>query len=391
MTALADLDRAALRDLLDHLGADGWLLFDFHGCNPVAKQILPGGMGTRRLFVWIPRQGPMTAIVHRIELQPFEHFDGTILPYARHTELHAALRGTLAGKVAAMEVSAGDAVPYLDRIPWGVVDLLQGLGVKVVSSAGLVTRFAATWSAAETAEHVQAAEILRTVALAALERAVTLGGTGYTESQMQQEVVAALEGAGMYLDHGPIVGFGPNSALPHYEPKPGFDRALQRDEVVLLDLFAGMRPGAIFADQTWMGFAGRHVPERVERVWTTVRDARDAAIAALRARLAAGEPVLGYLGDRAARQVIDAAGFGEFFVHRTGHSIDRDLHGSGPHLDDYETHDDRALQPGTGCSVEPGVYLPGDFGVRSEVNVYWGASGLMVTPGTPQTSIVTQA
>lgn len=389
MTTLAELDRETVADMLQQLGADGWLLFDFHGCNPVAKRILPGGMGSRRLFVWVPRQGPMTAIVHRIEMQPFDGFEGNILPYARHAELHEALRSTLAGKTAAMEVSPRDAVPYLDRIPWGVIDLLQSLGVKVVSSAGLVTRFAASWTATETAEHVQAAELLRDIALKALARAVRLADTGYTESAMQAEVVAAIEGAGMYLDHGPIVGFGPNAALPHYEPHPGADRTLGRDEVVLLDLFAGMHEGAVFADQTWMGFSGTSVPARVAAVWQVVRDARDAAIEALRGLVAAGDPVPGYLGDQAARRVIERAGFGEFFVHRTGHSIDRDLHGSGPHLDDYETHDDRALQPGTGCSVEPGIYLPGEFGVRSEVNLYWGNRGITVTPDIPQTSFVT--
>ena len=389
MTALAELDREQVARMLEQLGADGWLLFDFHGCNPVAQRILPGGMGTRRLFVWVPRQGAMTAIVHRIEMQPFDGFQGNIIPYSRHAELHEALRTTLAGKTAAMEISARDAVPYLDRIPWGVIDLLQSLGVTVVSSAGLVTRFAASWTAAETAEHVQAAELLREIALAALERAVRLANTGYTESAMKAEVVAAIERAGMFLDHGPIVGFGPNAAIPHYEPHPGADRTLGPDEVVLLDLFAGMHAGAVFADQTWMGFSGSSVPARVAAVWQTVRDARDAAIDALRRRAAAGEPVLGYLGDQAARAVIELAGFGEFFVHRTGHSIDRDLHGSGPHLDDYETHDDRALQPGTGCSVEPGIYLPGEFGVRSEVNLYWGNGGLVVTPQMPQTSLVT--
>ena len=389
MTALAELDREQVAGMLQQLGADGWLLFDFHGCNPVAQRILPGGMGSRRLFVWVPRHGPMTAIVHRIEMQPFDGFRGHILPYSRHAELHDALRRTLAGKTAAMEVSPLDAVPYLDRIPWGVIDLLRSLDVRVVSSADLVTRFAATWTAAETAEHVAAAELLREIALSALNRAVRRAGTGYTESAMAAEVVAAIEAAGMVLDHGPIVGFGPNAAIPHYEPHPGADRTLGPDEVVLLDLFAGMHAGAVFADQTWMGFSGSTVPARVSEVWQVVRDARDAAIAALRRLAAAAEPVLGYLGDRAARQVIERAGYGDFFVHRTGHSIDRDLHGSGPHLDDYETHDDRALQPGTGCSVEPGIYLPGEFGVRSEVNLYWGNQGIVVTPRTPQTSLVT--
>lgn len=390
MIPLESLDRGELKAGLERLGADGWLLFDFHGLNPVAARLLPGGnLTTRRTWAWIPREGPITAIVHRIEMQPWTGFSGTIVPYSRHAELHEAIRGTVGGKTVAMEVSARDAVPYLDRIPWGVIDLLQSLDVTVISSAELVTRFGATWSAAETAEHEQAAEILRTIALDALDKAVHRTDGSLTESGMQQEVVMAMQQAGLFLTSHPIVGFGPNAANPHYEPIPGADRTLQADEVILLDLWGGMREGAVFADQTWMGYSGRDVPATVQEVWRTVRDARDAAIAALRARHAAGEPLQGFVGDRAARDLIERAGYGEYFVHRTGHSIDRDLHGSGPHLDDYETHDDRALLPGTGCSVEPGVYLTGEFGVRSEVNLYYGANGIVVTPREPQVELVT--
>jgi Xaa-Pro dipeptidase len=390
MIPLESLDRDALRAGLERLGADGWLLFDFHGLNPVAARLLPGGnLTTRRTWAWIPREGPITAIVHRIEMQPWQGFSGTILPFSRHAELESALRNTVSGKIAAMEISPRDAVPYLDRIPWGVIDLLQSLDVTVVSSAELVTRFGATWSAEETAEHEQAAEILRTIALEALARAVHRTDGSLTESGMQHEVVAAMQQAGLFLTSHPIVGFGPNAANPHYEPIPGSDRTLAANEVILLDLWGGMREGAVFADQTWMGYSGREVPDKVQEVWRTVRDARDAAIAALRAKHAAGEPLQGFVGDRAARDVIDRAGYGEYFVHRTGHSIDRDLHGSGPHLDDYETHDDRALLPGTGCSVEPGVYLTGDFGVRSEVNLYYGVDGIVVTPRVPQVELVT--
>jgi Xaa-Pro aminopeptidase len=200
-----------------------------------------------------------------------------------------------------------------------------------------------------------------------------------------------MQQAGLFLTSHPIVGFGPNAANPHYEPIPGSDRTLGPNEVILLDLWGGMREGAVFADQTWMGYSGTDVPAKVQEVWRTVRDARDAAIAALRSRHAAGEPLQGFVGDRAARDLIERAGYGDYFVHRTGHSIDRDLHGSGPHLDDYETHDDRALLPGTGCSVEPGIYLTGDFGVRSEVNLYVGANGIVVTPREPQVELVTAA
>jgi Xaa-Pro dipeptidase len=190
------------------------------------------------------------------------------------------------------------------------------------------------------------------------------------------------------FDTLPIVGFGPNSANPHYEPHAGRDATLRRGEVVLLDLWAGRSLTTVFADQTWMGFAGSRAPAQVTRVWETVRGARDAAVAVVQGAVAAGRPIAGYEADRAARAVVDAAGFGDRFVHRTGHSIDRDLHGSGPHLDDYETHDDRQLVPGVGFSVEPGVYLPGEFGVRSEVNVHWGEAGPEVTPRAPQTRLI---
>lgn len=388
LDALLALDRTQLAEGLSEVGADGWLLFDFHGCNPVAGRFLPGGMATRRTFVWVPREGEITAIIHRIEMQPWLNFPGKVIPFARHAELHEALRTTLSGKRAAMEISPRDAVPYLDRIPYGVIELLQSLGVRVVPSGGLVTRFAATWSAEEAASHMRSAELLRGIALDALGRAVQRTDGSLTESGLQGEVVAAMRDAGLFLTTLPIVGFGPNAANPHYEPHAGHDRTLGPDEVVLLDLWGGEHEGAIFADQTWMGFSGPVVPTEVATVWATVRNARDAAIETLRDRIAAGQPVPGYLGDRAARGVIEAAGYGEYFVHRTGHSIDRDLHGSGPHLDDYETHDDRELLPHTGCSVEPGIYLPGRFGVRSEVNLFWGAQGLVVTPGEMQEELV---
>jgi Xaa-Pro aminopeptidase len=383
------IDRAALRDGLDAAGADGWLLYDFHGVNPVVSRVLGiGGMATRRLFVLLPRDGDPIAVVHRIEMQPFTGFEGTVLPYSRWEELHDALRQVVAGKRLAMEVSPDDAVPYLDRVPWGVVQLLTKLGATIVPSGALVTAMAARWSDTELADHLYAAEAIARVAQEALQWAVEQGGTGLTESALQARVVEQIHGAGLVFDHPPIVGFGPNGANPHYEPIAGQDLTLDMEQVILLDLWGGRRLDTVFADQTWMGFSGRTPPERVLRVWETVRGARDAACALIQRKVAAGEPVRGADGDRAARGVIEAAGFGANFVHRTGHSIDRQLHGSGPHLDDYETHDDRLLMPGVGFSVEPGIYLPGEFGVRSEVNMYWGQDGAVVTPARPQVAMV---
>ena len=385
-------DRAALREALASAGVDGWLLYAFHGLNPVATRILElEGLNTRRLFVLLPREGEPVAVAHRIELAPVERFPGRVLPYARWEELHAALGPVVAGKRLAMEVSPEDAVPYLDRVPAGVVELIRRLGGTVVPSGPLVSRFAAGWTAAEAADHRFAAEVLADVAREALTRAVREVDVGLTETALQARVVAAAEARGLVFDTLPIVGFGPNSANPHYEPHAGTDAMLRAGDVVLLDLWAGRSRTTVFADQTWMGYAGAGPPERVARVWDVVRAARDAAVSAVRDAAAAGRPIAGFEADRAARGVVEAAGFGERFVHRTGHSIDRDLHGSGPHLDDYETHDDRRLVPGIGFSVEPGVYLPGEFGVRSEVNMHWGEAGPEVTPRAPQTALITAA
>jgi Xaa-Pro aminopeptidase len=389
VSLLATLDRTVLRQVLDDLDADGWLIFDFHGLNPVAGRMLDlSGLNSRRLFAWLPKEGDPVAIAHKIELQPVQDFPGRVIPYARYQELHDALRSVVAGKTVAMEISPDDAVPYLDRIPYGVVGLLTRLGATVVPSAPLVTRFASSWSGQELENHKYAAEVLARVARAALERAVRSATTGLRETALQAEVIAAMKAGGLALSSPPIVGFGANAANPHYEPHPGSDAELQSGDVILLDLWGGRSRDTVFADQTWMGFAGPLPPPHVAVVWDTVRDARDAAIQRMRDALDAGRKVSGYELDQAARRVITNAGYGEYFVHRTGHSIDRDLHGSGPHLDDFETHDDRELVPGVGFSVEPGVYLPGKFGVRSEVNVYYGPDGPLVTPGEPQRHLI---
>ncbi len=355
MPPLANLDLAQVRAALAALGVDGWLVFDFHGANPVAPQVLGiRGMATRRLFVLLPRDGAPVAVAHRIELQPFAGFPGEVRPYSAWSELHARLRELVAGKRLAMEVSPNDAVPYLDRVPHGVVQLLE-------SALATIAQEALAWAGAELSR-----------------------GSEVREVAVQQRVVAAIARAGLVTDHPPIVGFQENAANPHYEPRAGSDRRLAVGDVLLLDLWAGPAKGSVFADQTWMAFAGRTPPPEVVKVWTTVRDARDAAVARLREAWSAGRAVTGADLDDAARGVISQAGYGEYFLHRTGHSIDRDLHGSGPHLDNFETRDTRTLLAGIGFSVEPGVYLPGRFGVRSEINVFLGETGPAVTPGHPQ-------
>ena len=388
---LEGFDFAALRELLPSLPADGWLLYDFRGINPTAARVLGiHGMGTRRFFVLLPRTGTPIALAHRIERAAFDGFPGEVRAYAAWPELHENLRALVGGKTVAMEISPQDAVPYLDRVPYGVVGLVEKCGGRVVSSGILVSRFAARWTASELAGHRRAAEAIAEIAVTTLRWAGSelARGAEVRETVMQSRVMEAFARAQLVTDHGPIVGFQPNAANPHYEPHAGTDRRLAAGDVLLLDLWAGPSLSSVFADQTWMAFAGREPVEEVRRAWCVVRDARDAAVSLLRERWKNTQPLTGAAVDDAARGVIRAAGFGDYFVHRTGHSIDRELHGSGPHIDNFETEDNRQLIPGVGFSIEPGVYFPGRFGIRSEINVYMGDAGPEVTPKEPQRELL---
>ena len=380
-----------VRRLLASRRLDGWLLFDFHGMNPVTTRVLGlGGLATRRLFVLLPAAGQPVAVAHKIEQHRIAGFPGEVRSYAAWRELETELARVCAGKKLAMEYSGNDAVPYLDRIPAGVVELIRTAGAEVVSSSELVTALASRWTPDELAGHLKAAELLREIALAAFEqvKAWYAEGKTPTEQGLQRWVMAAFEQAGLQTNEPPIVAAGEHAANPHHDPTGGPDTIIERGGVLLLDLWAGVRVDTVYADQTWMAYVGGAPPEEVVRVWDVVRDARDQTVAVLADKWREGWPVTGADLDDVARKVIAAAGHGAHFVHRTGHSIDKDLHGSGPHLDNYETHDDRRLLAGVGFSVEPGIYLPGRFGVRSEINVYLRENGPQVTPARPQQQIV---
>ncbi|NNG16501.1 MAG: M24 family metallopeptidase [Gemmatimonadales bacterium] len=247
------VDRSELAETLREIGADAWLLFDFHGINPVTNRVLgiTGGMATRRLFVLLPGEGDFVAVAHKIELQPVQGFPGKVVPYARWEELHEALAPLVAGRTIAMEISPMDAVPYLDRVPHGVVELVTKLGGTVISSAPLVTRFAACWHPSEVEDHTFAAEVIARVAQDALQRAIASINEGLTESAMQAEVIRAMEAGGLELDTLPIVAFGANTANPHYEPLAGRDATLREGDPILLDLWGGRTKTSVFADQTW--------------------------------------------------------------------------------------------------------------------------------------------
>ncbi len=383
----ADLPR--LQQVLAEQNLDGWLLFDFHGTNPIAGGMLQlTGLVSRRVFAFLPREGTPVAITHAIEQGPWERWPKgwKRVVYSSWRSLDEHLGALVRGKRVAMEYSPGDAVPYLDRVPAGVLEMVRSAGAEVVSSATLVTRFYAAWNAENVASHERAAAAIAKIAQEGMKTAGTRARSAHpmTEYELMQWILEQFSAAGLETDHGPNASVGANAANPHYEPTAEHSKPIREGDVLLVDLWAHEPNGGVWADQTWMATVGEP-SARAREIWTAVRDARDAAIALVQERQAAGKPVLGAEVDDAARAVITARGFGEYFTHRTGHSMDpRELHGSGPNMDNLETHEDRQLLDGVGFSIEPGIYVPGEIGVRSEVNVHLVPGKAVVTPSVVQ-------
>lgn len=373
-------------------GLDAWLLFDFRGLNPIATGLVGiEGMATRRWLVLIPREGVPVAITHNIEQAPWTRWPAAWVKerYSTWRTLEELIARYAGGKRVAMEYSPGDAVPYIDRIPAGVLEMVRAGGADVVSSGELVTRFYALMTEPQLASHERAAVLVSQIAREAFviagERA--RNGAPLAEHELQGWILERFGRAGLETDHGPNVSVGANAANPHYEPRPGASSVIARGEVLLIDLWA-REGGGVYADQTWMGVMGEPTSRAVE-IWEAVRDARDAGIALVRERAAAGIAMRGGEVDDAARSVIVSRGLGEWFTHRTGHSIDaRDLHGSGPHLDNFETREERTLVPGVAFSIEPGVYIPGEIGMRSEVNAYLAPGRAVITPADYQRELI---
>jgi Xaa-Pro aminopeptidase len=365
-------------------GLDGWLLFNFRGTNPVATKLLGlSPLMTRRYLVFIPRQGRPVAITHKIEQQPWTGWIGENRPYAGWQELEERLRELLGGvgKVA-MEYSPGNAVPTVDYVPAGALELVRAAGPEVVSSAELVTTFYSPWSEADLESHRRSAQVLKETALQAFRRVgeAVRAGERITEYDVRRWVEGELVRRGVPIGAEAIVAVNANAANPHYAPTATQSSEIGEGDLLLIDLFGKENEDTVYADQTWMAYVGSEIPERIQRLWTTLRAAREAAIATLEGRWAAGEPVTGAEVHDAANDVLVRGGHAEHILHRTGHSIDRTLHGSGPNVDNLETRDIRQLVPGIGFSVEPGIYIAGDVGLRTEVDVFIGPDGPEVTP-----------
>jgi Xaa-Pro aminopeptidase len=389
------LDVAAVQDRLRKAGLDGWLLYDFHGSNPIAARLagLTSGthMTTRRWYYLIPAYGQPRGLVHAIERHNLDALPGERTVYAGRQQLDAGLTRLLAGlKTVAMEYSPLCAIPYVSRVDAGTVEMVRVRGVDVVSSGDLVQQFEAAWTSEQLAMHRAASESLYRIkdrAFAVASEAIARGES-LTEFALQQQMMKWFEEEGLVTDSPPVVAVGGNAGNPHYLPTAEQYRAVVPDEVLLLDLWGKKSAkGAVFADITWVAVTSKRIPAEVSRAFRAVAEARDAAVTLVTDAAREGRDLRGWEVDEAARAVLTGQGYGDRIVHRTGHSLGESVHGNGVHMDDYETHDDRRVLPGTGFTVEPGLYFE-TFGVRTEINVYRGEHEAVVT-GARQNEVIT--
>ncbi len=388
-------DLTAVQGALRQQGFDGWLLYDFRGLNVLARRVLglsPEAILSRRWFYFVPAQGQPRKLTHQIEPRALDHLPGSTQHYLRWQELEAGVATLLAGAATvAMEYVPRNSNPYVSRVDAGTVELVRSCGVNVVPSGDLVQLFEACWDDDQWALHLEAARHTAsafTTAFRFIADRVSAQGS-VRETEVQQRLLDHFAEHGLETDHPPICAVGPHSGDPHYAPGPGSDAAIREGDFVLIDLWAKCaQPRAVYSDLTWTAFVGADVPARHADIFAIVAQARDAAIAKVRRAFAAAAPLQGWEVDQAARDVIDRAGYGANFCHRTCHSIGQETHGNGANMDGLETREERRLLSRTCFSIEPGIYLA-EFGVRSEVNVFIDAAGQVhVTGPEPQTAIV---
>lgn len=370
---------------------DGWLFYDFWKRNEFAQRILEFPkhiLNTRRFFYYIPAKGEPRKLMHSIERWNLDHLPGEKTIYLSWQSLEEGLEKILAGqKTIAMEYSPGNAIPYISKVDAGTIEAVRKTGVTIVSSMNLTQYFESRWTEQAYRDNLETARIMRRVVDEAFGfmKSNISAGKRTTEYDVQQFMLGRFKAGGLATTEPPNCSVNANSGNPHYEPTKEVHSELHAGDFVLIDLWARKdTPGSTYNDITWCGFLGKEVPEKYVKVFNVVRDARDAAVMLLERSFAEGNTVRGCDVDDAARKVIADAGYGEYFIHRTGHSITEDLHGSGANMDNLETKDERTIIPETSFSVEPGIYFMGDFGIRSEINVYISKDRKVVVPGEPR-------
>lgn len=386
------MDLNAIQQAIREEGLDGWLFFDHHQRDPLAYRILklkPGSIVSRRWYYFIPANGEPKGLAHAIEAHSIDGLPGERKTYSSWTDQVDSVRSMVAGcRRVAMQYSPDCMIPYVSLVDGGTIDLVRGFGVEVASSANLIQYFETRWTEDQLASHLEAGKLVDLIRRQAFER---IGEKlrmreRITEWEVQQFILQRFSEEGLYTDHGPSVSVNANSSNPHYEPGPENCSAIQPGDSVLIDLWAKFnRENSVYYDITWVGYCGRP-PSAFVNVFDIVREARDRAIGRVQKAVSEGAELRGFEVDDAARSYIREQGFGEYFFHRTGHSIGEDVHGTGANMDNLETHDERKIIAETCFSVEPGIYLP-EFGVRLEVDVFAGEKEARVT-GEKQTQIV---
>lgn len=391
MAASDMFDLPVVQETLRDFEFDAWVLYDFRGSNALARRILQipeSTIASRRYCYVIPASGAPKKIVHRIEGQMLAHLPGDTITYLRWQELESAVEAAVSGcRRVAMEYSPRNANPYIARVDAGTVELVRSFGCDVDGSGDLISMFEATLSDAHLAAHLAASEVTN----ASFDRAWTFIADeirthgGVEELTVQQEILQHFADHNMITDHPPIVAVNQNGGNPHYETGTGADTLITANCYVLIDQWARHdHADGIYSDLTRCGYTGTDVPDHYAQVFDIVAAGRDAGIECVRSTLAAGQPLEGWQVDDAVRQLITDAGYGDEFCHRTGHSLGRETHGNGTHIDNLETRETRRILPRTLFTIEPGIYLP-EFGIRSEVNVFVHSdNSIQVTGGAIQ-------
>lgn len=383
------LQLSTIQQLLTEFNCDGWFLYDYRRSNPIAHRLLnlsTTGHFTRRFGVWIPRQGTPVSVISCIESHLFDNLSWERRLYRIHYEWCQHLASLLSNQHRiATEYSPYGELPAVSYLDAGTAEFLRSLGVELISSAELIQHLEAIWTSEQIADNLITAQKLRRIMMSAIEYAGTLArNPGNTEYDVQTFICHAFEEEGLITDHPPIVANGVNTANPHYTPEPLTSAAIQPDSPLLLDMWAkSTAPHATYADITWTIWLGTSPPLEAQHIAQIAINARDAAITLVQQRFSHQQPLAGYEVDDAARQVISAAGYGEYFIHRTGHNIGTEVHGFGANMDNYETHDTRLVLCGTSFSIEPGIYLPNRYGFRTECNVIIDHAGNVLIPTKP--------
>ena len=363
---------------------DGWLFYDFRGRDPIAQHVLnlPEAMRTRRWFYFVPAKGTPKKLVHKIESQSLATLPGETLRYAGQDELRKNVKKILGrARKVAMQYSPKNEIPYVAMVDAGTIELVRSCGVKVVSSADLVQKYEACWTPEQLESHQSAGVAIDRLVREAFQLAAksVREKKTLTEFDLKNWILKEFEAAGIWTEEGPDIAVNAHASDPHYGPTLESASPIREGDLLLLDVWGKKKtPGSVYYDVTWMGYLGAKVPDKYAKVFGVVREARDKAVDLIRKSIAAGKPLQGWQVDKAARRVIEKAGYGKYFFHRTGHSLGERVHGNGVNMDGLETHDVRHLIPRTCNSIEPGIYLP-EFGIRSEVNMYIGDREARVT------------